>query len=1245
MKYNLRVLVPSPVSDAEINTQYEDILNVSFANWETKKAPKKLTQQLIPSEVTTVRQLLSRQFCSGVAPRPWAAGSPLSYSSTPPVAAEDLPPWVFCVDHYSADTAVHIPKDDAVLALPSTFRSVIHPGDRGTPLPFWLLDLWRRLRNIHTVRSNVERGLEWLSEVGRQEEVDRAVIKVQTARMLNLLALLHPWCDLFSHLTTDDRDLNDELIDAVVAIMMCHTDRLTRPLHVYSPIVTQLSLVDLVNLFGKLAARGDFATDSIICLPWYIGGEWVFVLINMASDDIRIGYCIPQHDHDGLLEIAMRTAIWIAHTVEVSVRQTRTDWIVCKYQCGDEDQEASVLSGLAIAVGFLKNILEGVTVFSSETAQRHRIEVLFAILDHHPHNPVILEDEKLSLWESQDTVRSGSLPATSDGEDLRSASPVSRSVGSAGPGSPSPPPIFSHTLVTDMAPPPSLPVFTRTLVPATSNQTDRHSVSPVLPPIRPAILTGPSPLAVFSQTLMPPLTVLSTSPPVFMRTLEPPSSSSTATSPWDFDFQSGKRLSDLYGGLVDPFTPPKEVTYMIPGFFSGLGQLDTSLRSDDRPVPPESALVAAPVFSRTLARPLTTLSTSPPVFTRTLEPSLMGGSDHHGSPPGNFELTRTRTRETRTRELTGPGMDVLDCLWAHHESTSGWPVESRENVFTLWLYWFPLTRKTRRAPGTLHAKLAKQARPYASLWDCVQGREAYGRTWSDWLTSLNVRQENNWGRRRTCFDSWTLGVPLGAGPKGKVTPSCPSRLWPAWGAYALYGRVCPWDGLVIAVPVQIPPVRQRRERHVDWDWRAAISSRASAPSRRTTGSGGPWWACFDPWAHGVPLGGPKFTPSSLSGLWAGHHLDPDVDGHALAVHSYPFDARVENTPFSAVAPALFFDLHEHYYMSPALPLPLWELSNAMDEGALNAYAVQHTARARGRACPRMGRWGAGEGAEKGEVQGRWILEASHIRLGGGLIRAPSVERGSLDAVCERIRKPMRHVYRTSCTGASSLPRSLCAPVSGARASSTTMTSTSGSASAPWGFTLRVHGPDSPLLEFTQKLTMPVTAELSPPVFSQRLAIPSTTSSSQPVFTRTLESLSASLTVPGPPPAFTRGLAVESKPMSSQPVFMRTLAPADASPPAFIRQLARPPTLTSAPPVFTRTLSSAVEPMPPVFARRLAVPSTSSSSPPAFTCQLANPTMGPTDEKMNIEEPGHSVAPPAFKRLLKHVSEREHSADS
>ncbi|KAH9904618.1 uncharacterized protein BXZ73DRAFT_111202 [Epithele typhae] len=472
----------------------------------------------------------------------------------PPVAAEDLPPWVFFVDHYSAGTAIQIPKADGVLALPSSFRSVIHPGDRGTPLPFWLLDLWRRLRNIHTLRSNVARGLEWLHEYGRQEEAEAAVFEVETAPLLDLPALLHPWCDLFSHLTTDDRDLNDELMDAVIAVVNNNTDKIPRPFHLYSAIMTQLAPVDLVDRFSKLADRGDFATDSIICLPWYIGGGWVFVLIDMASDTIKIGYCLPLHDQNGLLDIAKRTAIRIAHTVEVSVRQTRTNWILREHPQERQDQHVPIFSGLAIAVGLLRNVFDEVTGLPGETDQRHRLEIFFAIIEYHPQNPAILEDHKLSLWELQDTVRSGSVPATSDEEDLRSASPVSHSVGSAGPGSPSPPPIFSGTLATDMAPPPSLPVFRRALVPATSDQTDRHSVSPVLPPIRPAISTGPSPPAVFSRTLVPPLTVLSTSPPVFTRALEPPLSSSTGT-----------RLSDLYGGLVDPFTPPKEVTCMIPG--------------------------------------------------------------------------------------------------------------------------------------------------------------------------------------------------------------------------------------------------------------------------------------------------------------------------------------------------------------------------------------------------------------------------------------------------------------------------------------------------------------------------------------------------------------------------------------------------------------------------------------------------------------------------------------------------------
>ncbi|KAH9912417.1 uncharacterized protein BXZ73DRAFT_107467 [Epithele typhae] len=452
-KYSLRVLVPSPVDDAEIPAQYEDILDVSFADWETKTAPKKLIQQVVPR----TPQL------------------PISYSTAPPVAAESLPPWVFFVDHYSTATSVPIPKVDIVRALPSTFRSAIHPGDRGTPLPLWLLDLWRRLRNVHTVRSNVERGMEWVSEYGRQEDVNTEVIERDLEPILELPALLHPWCDLFSQLTTDDCDLNDDLMDAVVAVVRNNIHVIPRPFHIYSAIVTQLSPVALLDLFGRLAARGDFTTDSVICLPWRIRGDWIVVLIDIPGDEIRIGHCVPENDHDGILEIAKRTAIRIAHTVEVSVRQTHTDWFVHEYF-----REAGPFpSGLAVAVALLSNIFDCVKAFSRETEPTHRIEVFYGIVEHYPIKPVIVEDHKLSLWEIQGGARSVSLPATSDEKDCCSPSP---GVDSAFASSTSVEEIHrSLSPVADsaVASPTILhspPVFTRTLAhPSTPLCNPRHS--------------------------------------------------------------------------------------------------------------------------------------------------------------------------------------------------------------------------------------------------------------------------------------------------------------------------------------------------------------------------------------------------------------------------------------------------------------------------------------------------------------------------------------------------------------------------------------------------------------------------------------------------------------------------------------------------------------------------------------------------------------------------------------------------
>ncbi|KAH9929860.1 uncharacterized protein BXZ73DRAFT_101928 [Epithele typhae] len=105
--------------------------------------------------------------------------------------------------------------------------------------------------------------------------------------------------------------------------------------------------------------------------------------------------------------------------------------------------------------------------------------------------------------------------------------------------------------------------------------------------------------------------------------------------------------------------------------------------------------------------------------------------------------------------------------------------------------------------------------------------------------------------------------------------------------------------------------------HGDLDWRAAVPDRVQGWEEdwrmwsdwRTSrspwleeGEEDQWRVCFDHCARGVLLGSPKFTLSRpLSGLWASRL---DMDGNTLA------------------------------------PLPFWELSDTVDEGALNVYRPQ-----------------------------------------------------------------------------------------------------------------------------------------------------------------------------------------------------------------------------------------------------------------------------------------------------------------
>ncbi|KAH9910744.1 uncharacterized protein BXZ73DRAFT_108551 [Epithele typhae] len=381
MKYNLRILVPSLTNQTESNHKYRHIPDVSFTDWEAKTAPKKLIQLLVPSVAVTVYDLVKPE---------------------PPVSAEELPPWVFYVDHYSAHTSVPLPKAQDFRSLPSTFRSVIHPGDRRTRLPLWLVDLWRQLRDIDTHRRNIVSGLHWLHRFQEQNDLDYNIFGEAIWPIFLRPALLHPWCDIFTSLITDHRDINDEVMDAATAVVKFKADALGGTQHYYSSLISQLQPVDLVDLFSKRAAQGDFTVDSIIYIPWILGDHWIFAIINIPGRDICIGDTTHRSDHDGQLEVAKRTMSRIAHAVEASVSQTRTDWYVqeYKFRCGIQDTPFP--SGVAIAVTLVGAVVDEAKPLSSEHEDSHRIAVFFEILENLPTKHVDPNSYQKSVWELED---------------------------------------------------------------------------------------------------------------------------------------------------------------------------------------------------------------------------------------------------------------------------------------------------------------------------------------------------------------------------------------------------------------------------------------------------------------------------------------------------------------------------------------------------------------------------------------------------------------------------------------------------------------------------------------------------------------------------------------------------------------------------------------------------------------------------------------------------------------------------
>ncbi|KAH9940951.1 uncharacterized protein BXZ73DRAFT_75465 [Epithele typhae] len=78
-------------------------------------------------------------------------------------------------------------------------------------------------------------------------------------------------------------------------------------------------------------------------------------------------------------------------------------------------------------------------------------------------------------------------------------------------------------------------------------------------------------------------------------------------------------------------------------------------------------------------------------------------------------------------------MDVLDHLWAHRESTSGWPIESHEDVLAPWLYWLSFTpEKLATCSPALRTMLANHVGSYTM---------GSGQAWSDRMMSLRAWQD------------------------------------------------------------------------------------------------------------------------------------------------------------------------------------------------------------------------------------------------------------------------------------------------------------------------------------------------------------------------------------------------------------------------------------------------------------------------------------------------------------------------
>lgn len=79
-------------------------------------------------------------------------------------------------------------------------------------------------------------------------------------------------------------------------------------------------------------------------------------------------------------------------------------------------------------------------------------------------------------------------------------------------------------------------------------------------------------------------------------------------------------------------------------------------------------------------------------------------------------------------------------------------------------------------------------------------------------------------------------------------------------------------------------------------------------------------------------------PSSAYSPYTIHIQDPTIDDYLLAINSAEFVPELEQPATNVTSNPLFFKLREHHCISPATPLPAWEvMQDPFNEGVMNAY--------------------------------------------------------------------------------------------------------------------------------------------------------------------------------------------------------------------------------------------------------------------------------------------------------------------